>query len=193
MTTNSGQTVRPLEPIHPSPKSHSVADEESGDGGTKMAKEDIAFKGDVYIRDDQDSHCSDSKKSSQGKSRKGCVAHVTETPHDVVGCCEDSNCSSSKLSLERPSCVSIGCAQDTLSAWGSKSSSEMSRYYSPKTCSICMERYSIGDDIAWSPNENCPHAFHVECIVRWLMTHSRCPMCRSSYLDEHDSNCATTR
>ena len=128
----------------------------------KMTKEEVTFKDDVYIRGDQDSHCSASKSSS-GKSSK--VTHVrdsisandsmSETPYNV-GSCEDSNSSCSKLSLERSHCVRIERAEDSLSGLGSKSSSEMSQYYSPKTCSICMERYRIGDDIAWSSNEDSP-------------------------------------
>lgn len=54
--------------------------------------------------------------------------------------------------------------------------------YSPKACPICCEDYTKGDDIAWSKNEECCHAFHTECIVPWLMEHEECPMCRSDYI-----------
>lgn len=54
--------------------------------------------------------------------------------------------------------------------------------YSPKTCPICCEDYVKGDDIAWSKNEGCCHAFHTDCIVPWLMDHEECPMCRSDYI-----------
>ena len=54
--------------------------------------------------------------------------------------------------------------------------------YNPRMCPICCEEYEKGDDIAWSKNEDCVHAFHTDCIVPWLLEHSDCPMCRNDYL-----------
>ncbi|GFH59488.1 hypothetical protein CTEN210_15964 [Chaetoceros tenuissimus] len=51
-----------------------------------------------------------------------------------------------------------------------------------KICPICCEEYKKGDDIAWSKNEKCTHAFHMDCIVPWLTEHNDCPMCRNDYL-----------
>ncbi|GFH44385.1 hypothetical protein CTEN210_00859 [Chaetoceros tenuissimus] len=56
------------------------------------------------------------------------------------------------------------------------------RNNNPRVCPICCEEYVKGDDIAWSKNEECVHAFHTDCIVPWLMDHSDCPMCRNDYL-----------
>ena len=53
--------------------------------------------------------------------------------------------------------------------------------YSPKSCPICCEDYQKGDDIAWSKNEKCHHAYHVDCLLEWLAQHNDCPMCRESY------------
>jgi len=55
---------------------------------------------------------------------------------------------------------------------------------SPTMCSICYQEYEVGEDICWSKNETCPHAFHVQCITLWLMNHDDCPMCRGTYLVE---------
>ncbi|GFH56827.1 hypothetical protein CTEN210_13303 [Chaetoceros tenuissimus] len=55
--------------------------------------------------------------------------------------------------------------------------------YSPTICPICCEDYVKGDDIAWSKNEECCHAFHTDCIVPWLMEHKECPMCRCNYIN----------
>ena len=52
----------------------------------------------------------------------------------------------------------------------------------PRICPICCEEYETGDDIAWSKNEECCHAYHTYCILPWLMDHSDCPMCRNDYL-----------
>ena len=54
--------------------------------------------------------------------------------------------------------------------------------YNPKVCPICCDKYVKGDDIAWSKNEECAHAFHTDCIVPWLIEHNDCPMCRNDYL-----------
>ena len=57
-----------------------------------------------------------------------------------------------------------------------------SSLYSPKTCPICLIKYKTGDEIAWSKNEGCYHAYHFECIEVWLMNHDNCPICRRDYL-----------
>ena len=56
--------------------------------------------------------------------------------------------------------------------------------YSPRSCPICCEDYVKGDDVAWSKNEDCCHAYHTDCIVPWLMDHDDCPMCRCVYVKE---------
>jgi len=59
-----------------------------------------------------------------------------------------------------------------------------SSLYSPKTCAICLEPYKVGDEICWSKNEKCPHAFHLDCMTEWLMENDDCPLCRENYLEE---------
>ena len=49
------------------------------------------------------------------------------------------------------------------------------------SCPICLKDYHIDDEICWSPNRNCNHAFHRECIEAWLLHHENCPMCRQNY------------
>ena len=58
--------------------------------------------------------------------------------------------------------------------------------YSPRSCPICCEDYVKGDDVAWSKNEDCCHAYHTDCIVPWLMDHDDCPMCRCVYVVEKE-------
>ena len=65
-----------------------------------------------------------------------------------------------------------------------------SSLYSQKECPICLETYKENDDICWSRNKNCTHAFHLDCMVDWLMIHDDCPLCRSNYLE--GDNPATT-
>lgn len=57
--------------------------------------------------------------------------------------------------------------------------------YSPKSCPICLEEYKANDEIAWSKNHDCAHAFHLDCILDWLMDNEDCPLCRAHYLSEN--------
>ena len=62
---------------------------------------------------------------------------------------------------------------------------------SSKTCPICIDAFEIGDEICCSRNSNCPHVFHTECMVSWLMKHNDCPLCRADYLikeEEEEEN-----
>ena len=61
--------------------------------------------------------------------------------------------------------------------------SRSSLYHSPQTCPVCLEDYKKGDEIACSKNEKCPHSYHLDCILEWLMEHDDCPsMCREQYV-----------
>jgi hypothetical protein len=53
-----------------------------------------------------------------------------------------------------------------------------------ETCAICLVDYQDGDEVCWSRNSSCGHAFHRDCIIEWLLTgtHDYCPICRRSYL-----------
>jgi hypothetical protein len=48
--------------------------------------------------------------------------------------------------------------------------------YEDKECPICMEAFQLGDAVSWSPNEECSHVFHHECIKEWLLKHVECPL-----------------
>lgn len=55
-------------------------------------------------------------------------------------------------------------------------------YDMPTTCDICLMEYEVGEEVAWSRNEDCIHAFHKECIVDWLLRSPNCPLCRNEYV-----------
>ena len=52
---------------------------------------------------------------------------------------------------------------------------------SVQLCAICLEDYKVGEDIGWSRNPLCHHAFHKDCILESLKAHNSCPICRNSY------------
>jgi hypothetical protein len=50
-------------------------------------------------------------------------------------------------------------------------------------CTICLCPYEDGDQISWSTEESCQHAFHTDCIIPWLAKKEepRCPICRQEF------------
>lgn len=56
------------------------------------------------------------------------------------------------------------------------------------TCDICLLDYEVDEEVAWSPNLDCVHTFHKECILDWLMRKPSCPSCRKDYLDGKNDN-----
>lgn len=56
----------------------------------------------------------------------------------------------------------------------------------PNCCAICLGDYEVGDTVVWSSNEECPHAYHEECICDWLVKmqpETPCPLCRNEFTD----------
>jgi len=50
------------------------------------------------------------------------------------------------------------------------------------SCDICLMDYQVGEEVCWSPNEECLHAFHKDCMMDWLLRNPLCPVCRRDYL-----------
>ena len=50
-------------------------------------------------------------------------------------------------------------------------------------CTICLCPYEDGDQISWSTEESCQHAFHTDCIIPWLAKKEepKCPICRQEF------------
>lgn len=67
--------------------------------------------------------------------------------------------------------------------------------YGPKAsvpateCAICLGDFADGEKVRVLPR--CHHGFHVRCIDMWLATHSSCPTCRDSLLEEGVTAAAT--
>ena len=56
----------------------------------------------------------------------------------------------------------------------------------PNCCAICLGDYDVGDEVVWSSNQECPHAFHKDCVLDWLIKmqpETPCPCCRQEFTD----------
>ncbi|KAJ3164841.1 hypothetical protein HDU88_005053 [Geranomyces variabilis] len=68
--------------------------------------------------------------------------------------------------------------------------SVMERYNGEPTCSICIDEFESDTNVRVL--QPCGHAFHPECVDRWVMEQAAvCPMCRHDLLGE-DGGVATT-
>ena len=58
--------------------------------------------------------------------------------------------------------------------------------YDDMICPICLETYKGGEEVCQSTNDECPHSFHLDCMMKWLIMHDNCPLCRADYLNIAD-------
>ncbi|KAL1372046.1 hypothetical protein HN51_002212 [Arachis hypogaea] len=56
----------------------------------------------------------------------------------------------------------------------------------PFDCAVCLCEFEPEDKLRLLPK--CSHAFHMECIDTWLLSHSTCPLCRASLLPDFSAN-----
>ncbi|GMI91293.1 Arabidopsis Toxicos en Levadura 13 [Hibiscus trionum] len=52
----------------------------------------------------------------------------------------------------------------------------------PFDCAVCLCEFEPRDKLRLLPN--CSHAFHMECIDTWLLSHSTRPLCRATLLPD---------
>ncbi|KAK6156689.1 hypothetical protein DH2020_010937 [Rehmannia glutinosa] len=60
----------------------------------------------------------------------------------------------------------------------------------PFDCAVCLCEFEGDDKLRLLPK--CSHAFHMDCIDTWLLSHSTCPLCRANLLSDFspNSNCS---
>uniref|UniRef100_A0A161ZYY7 RING-type E3 ubiquitin transferase n=1 Tax=Daucus carota subsp. sativus TaxID=79200 RepID=A0A161ZYY7_DAUCS len=56
----------------------------------------------------------------------------------------------------------------------------------PFDCAVCLCEFEGDDNLRLLPK--CSHAFHMECIDTWLLSHSTCPLCRDCLLSDFSTN-----
>lgn len=59
----------------------------------------------------------------------------------------------------------------------------------PNCCVICLDSYRAGDSVVWSFHSECQHAFHEECVLKYLVriqtkiAKTPCCVCRCEFTD----------
>ena len=48
------------------------------------------------------------------------------------------------------------------------------------SCSICFEVLEEKDTC----KTKCNHSFHTSCLLKWINSHSNCPMCRTELVEK---------
>lgn len=133
-------------------------------------------------------HCSGDLESNDENDNDGTLPLESATPEKVL---EDSSATTNNYTststftsserLIKNLASSIRSSLTTQMPWERRPSSSH-QVDSKKQCPICLDDYDIGDEICSSPNHECPHVFHVECMSEWLMKRNECPLCRADYL-----------
>ncbi|KAL6134181.1 hypothetical protein ACLB2K_066414 [Fragaria x ananassa] len=59
--------------------------------------------------------------------------------------------------------------------------SDKERNDNGKSCAICLEDFEPKQEVMLTP---CKHMFHEECIVPWVKSNGRCPVCRFGMSDD---------
>lgn len=52
-------------------------------------------------------------------------------------------------------------------------------------CAICLCDFHSQDQVTWSANKVCPHVFHSECVLKWMMALGRKAQNRRRQYPEH--------
>jgi len=74
------------------------------------------------------------------------------------------------------------CSQKSKSKSKSKSNLIRPTTNSMDACTICLDDYEVGDRLRCLP---CGHAFHADCIAKWLIERSAtCPLCNLNLYEE---------
>ncbi|KAK1420917.1 hypothetical protein QVD17_22886 [Tagetes erecta] len=75
---------------------------------------------------------------------------------------------------------------DTLPVFVYKSIIGVKTITTPFDCAVCLCEFEGDDNLRLLPK--CSHAFHMDCIDTWLLSHSTCPLCRSNLLSDYSPN-----
>ena len=154
------------------------------DAGTKVDN-DKAERHEIDKHDVDEQPRGERRECSQhSSSREASETNAIESGQSVVGMSEDSLEPNQRYIYLKRS------IRNTLMSVNVESTDDdgipKSVLEIPNQCAICLCDYEKGDIIVTSCNGECPHAFHHECLVEWLVKmqdDAPCPCCRRSFVD----------
>lgn len=131
------------------------------------------------------------RKYADALSCSNCHNHATKYCSSQQNICNssathqtnDATYSSPSGNINKPS--SSTSKKPTSSSLTTITLSDIQQTYGDE-CNICLSTFQVGDRAAWSKHHfnGCVHAFHDECMKRWLLVRDGCPICRRLYLDD---------
>ncbi|KAL9182307.1 hypothetical protein ACHAXT_012959 [Thalassiosira profunda] len=161
--------------------SEAEKDLESGqpEGSAECVDAPISAGGDVLATSPADSETEKpaaNEEPSHGGDPPSALLDNPATPLHALDESEDDN-RYSALSLPRSNTTCAPADETTLQG-------EQIQRIVPNTCAICLVQYKPGCRVTWSPNSQCTHVFHRECIAQWLMKKEEplCPCCRREFV-----------
>mmetsp|Transcript_28790 Transcript_28790/g.66877 ORF Transcript_28790/g.66877 Transcript_28790/m.66877 type:complete len:346 (-) Transcript_28790:115-1152(-) len=57
----------------------------------------------------------------------------------------------------------------------------------PNCCAICLAEFEVDERVTWASNADCPHAFHEDCVLKWMLSVGRKRGLRRGLDDNRDS------
>jgi hypothetical protein len=133
-------------------------------------------------KQDRDGGCDDIVESGDGGGDKSSLSGFGGSGSALSGLFGGKN-TSSIISARMADCTLILSSEQEEAKEGGASQKSV-----PNCCAICLSSYKVGEAVVWSTNEDCPHAFHQNCIVDYLVTvnggKTPCPCCRQNFVCE---------
>lgn len=97
-----------------------------------------------------------------------------------VYCCHISYSVRLEGNLPRTRSMSSGIQKSTIDSLPSFKFSTLKGEKNGLVCSVCLSSFEDEEVLRLLPK--CKHAFHINCIDKWLEKHSSCPLCRVKLL-----------
>lgn len=121
------------------------------------------------------------KPGSSSKSKNSNTRSCKKNKHKQQTTKEETNDEDDDQQLSLPSSSSSSTSEEDSTASGPSSGGSG---VGETCCGICLEDFTVGDRVAHAPHSICPHLFHEDCIVSWLVSRkgASCPFCRQPFI-----------
>ena len=144
------------------------------------------------IRKETPVSCCSSDMDSDSKSDTSEDNEEQLPPQDCENDAHSHSCGADEPSSTRPSDLNISSSLRTCLGQNSSLARMVSTFFETEgkdtACGICLMEYDEGDEVCWSPNPECLHAFHKECILDWTVRNPQCPVCRRNFVGNGDDD-----